>query len=62
MFGKLLALPVRIVNVPLRSIEKIVAHCGGNEDIHTEDRLFSVPLEAIAKAIEEAADGELRDR
>jgi hypothetical protein len=53
MFGKLLALPVRLVNVPARAIEKLV-----DPDAPKEDRFISAPLESLAEAIEEAADGE----
>ncbi len=52
MFGKLLALPIRVVNVPFRVAEKLV------EADNPEDRILSVPLEAVAEAVEEAADGE----
>lgn len=58
MFGKLLALPVRLVNVPIRTIEKIFANACGDDDIHSENRIASKPIEALAQAIEEAADGE----
>ena len=55
MLGKLLALPIRLLNVPARSIEKLL----GDDD--PEDRIISQPLESVAKAVEEAADGEGED-
>ena len=51
MFGKLFALPARIVNVPMRAIEELL-------EVPEEDRILSKPLESIAKALEEAVDGE----
>lgn len=49
MFGKLLALPVRIINVPATALEKI---------LDADERSISKPLESVAEAIEEAADGD----
>ncbi len=57
MFGKLLSLPVRILNIPARVIEKTVDSMCGDET-PKEDRVFSAPLDAVAGAIEEAVDGE----
>ncbi len=51
MIGKLLAAPVRLLNVPLRAAEKIV-----DPDDRKDDRILSVPLEAVAEAIEEAVE------
>ncbi len=51
MLGKLLALPIRLLNVPARSLEILL----GEDD--PEDRIISQPLESVAKAVEEAADG-----
>jgi hypothetical protein len=48
MFGKILATPVRIVNAPLRAMEKIVDPAD-----REEDRIASRPLEAVAEALEE---------
>lgn len=53
LLGKLIAAPARLVNVPIRVIEKVV-----DPDDNPEDRFLSVPLEAIAKALEEVVDGE----
>lgn len=52
MFGKLLSLPVRLLNIPARALEKLVG------DIPKEDRVISKPLDNLAEAIEEAMDGE----
>lgn len=51
LLAKLLALPIRLANVPARTIENIV-----DKDTPKEDRLFSKPLDALADAIEEACD------
>ncbi len=57
MFGKLLALPVRLLNVPMRTVEKAV-DTALDEETPKSERALSVPLEALAQVIEEAADGE----
>ena len=49
MFGKLLSLPVRLLNVPMRAVERIVAPQDPDPP-----RLLSQPLESVAEAIEEA--------
>lgn len=49
--GKILALPVRLLNVPARTMEKLIG------DLPKEDRILSKPLEDLAEAIEEAAEG-----
>lgn len=51
--GKLLALPVKILNVPARALEKTVAAMSGDDDIPKSDRIISKPLEKLAEAIEE---------
>ncbi len=51
MIGRLLALPVRILNVPARAMEKLL-----DEEDRKEDRVLSAPLESLAKAIEETVD------
>jgi hypothetical protein len=53
MLGKLLSLPFRILNTPIRAGEKIVAQLSGDYDIRKEDRIFSVPLDKISEALEE---------
>lgn len=55
--GKLLALPVRLANAPIRAGEKLLAAMSGEEDIPKEERIFSKPLESLADALEEV-DGE----
>ncbi len=47
MIGKLLALPIRILNVPARAFEKLVG------DVPKDDRILSKPLNDLAEAIEE---------
>lgn len=50
--GKLLALPVRIANIPARAMEKLVDATDGQETPE-EDRIISMPLAKLAEAIEE---------
>lgn len=52
MIGKLLATPVRLLNTPMRAVEKMV----GDDD--KRDRVLSQPLESLAESVEEAVDGE----
>lgn len=52
MIGKLLATPVRLLNMPMRAVEKMV----GDDD--KRDRILSQPLESLADSVEEAVDGE----
>lgn len=53
MFGKLLAAPIRLLNVPARAAEKLL-----DPDDSKEDRILSQPLECVAESVEEAVDGE----
>ena len=53
MIGKILALPVRILNVPFRTIEKLVGNMCGGDDIPKDDRIMSKPLEVLAEALED---------
>lgn len=55
--GKLIALPVRLANAPIRAGEKFMAHLVGEKDIQPGNRIVSLPLESLAKALEEI-DGE----
>lgn len=52
MIGKLLALPIRIVNVPARAFEKLFG------DTPKSSRILSKPLESLAEAVEETLEGE----
>lgn len=54
MIGKLLAAPVRLLNVPARSVELLMS----DTEQEKKDRFASAPLEAVAKAIEESVDSE----
>lgn len=54
MFGKLIAAPVRLLNVPFRALEEVL-------DVEKKDRVMSQPLEGLAKLIEQAVDGEEKD-
>ena len=51
--GKILALPIDLLNVPARTMENLV-----DEDTPEEDRIFSKPLKALSDAIKEATDDE----
>ena len=53
MIGKLLGLPFRILNAPIRAGEKIIAGMSGGQDIQKENRILSKPLDALAEALEE---------
>lgn len=53
IFGKILSMPVRILNVPFRTIEKIVDPGSERDD---EDNILSKPLEKLAKSLEEIDD------
>jgi hypothetical protein len=51
MFGKLLTLPIRLLNVPLKVVDRIVLDSDGpDEDV------LSVPLDVVADTIEDAID------
>ena len=52
LFGKILAAPIRILNVPARAVEKLI----DDSDRNDEDNLLSKPLEKIAQAVEEIDD------
>ena len=49
MFGKLLALPLRILNVPLKVVDKVI--------LDEEEDVMAFPLEIAAEVVEEAIDG-----
>lgn len=55
-FGKLLAAPVRLVNAPIRALERIVEADGQGE----VPPVFSRPLEKLAEEIERI-DGDKED-
>jgi len=54
MFGRLLSLPLRLINAPLRAAENIL-------DTSDDDRILSVPLTELADEIEQAVDGDIAD-
>lgn len=56
-FSKLVTAPIRLLNVPMRVTEKLVARMSGDTDIHKQDRILSVPLDILADTIEDAVDG-----
>lgn len=52
-FGKLLSVPVKLVNAPIRAAENIIEHAtGGDDRMDEEDRIMSKPLKAISDEIE----------
>jgi hypothetical protein len=55
LLGKLLAAPVRVLNIPNRAVEKLVDTDSERDD---EDNILSKPLEKLAQAIEEVDDDE----
>ena len=57
MIGKLLGLPFRILNAPVRATEKVLdALCGGSVT-PPDEKILSMPLRKLAEAFEEI-DGE----
>ncbi len=57
LFGKILAAPIRVLNIPARAMEKLV---DSNSDRDDEDNVLSRPLEKLAQAVEEV-DGDEKD-
>jgi hypothetical protein len=53
LLGELLALPVRVLNIPNRAIEKLVDPDSKRDD---DSNVLSRPLEALAQVIEEITD------
>jgi len=45
LFGDILALPVQLINTPIRALENII---DGSDSCNEDDRVFSKPLDAIA--------------
>lgn len=52
IFGKILAAPIRIANVPMRAIEDGVAYVTDDEP----ERIISAPLEEVAQCTEKVSD------
>ena len=50
LLGKILSTPVRILNMPFRAVEKIIAPDSKRDD---EDNIISKPLESIENALDE---------
>lgn len=55
----LIALPVRILNVPAKVIEKLV---DPDDEMDDEDKFLSKPLDAIADELEKAIDPKKRKK
>ena len=53
MLGRLLSIPIRVLNIPFRAVEKGIAAMCGEEDLRTESRIISKPLDILADAIKE---------
>lgn len=53
MLGRILGIPFRVMNAPIRAAEKLLAGMCGEDDIEKQNRILSKPLEALAEAIEE---------
>lgn len=54
LIGELLAMPVRVLNIPIRAVELLVDPDSKRGD---DDNALSGPLEALAQAIEEIDGG-----
>lgn len=52
MIGKLLSLPFKVVNAPLKAVENLMV----DEEVEDEDRFVSKPLDSIAKELEKIDD------
>ena len=52
MFGRLLSIPLRLINAPLRATENVL-------DTPDDERILSVPLTELANEVEQAADGDI---
>ena len=48
LFGKLLSLPVKLVNVPLKVVDDLIT-C---EDTRDKDRMLSKPLNLVSREID----------
>lgn len=59
MIGKLLGLPFRVLNAPIRGVEKVLDHMCGGSCTPDDEKLLSMPLRMLAEAFEEI-DGESR--
>jgi hypothetical protein len=53
LLGSILSLPLRIVNAPIRATENLLSV---DEEPQDEDRVFSRPLEELAKEIQRIDD------
>jgi len=53
LFGRLLALPVRLVNAPVRAVEDLISIDKPRED----ERIFSCPLDALADELDKIDEG-----
>ncbi len=51
--GKIIASPVRLINLPSRVVEKLVDPESENGD---DDNILSAPLETVAQCIEDIFD------
>lgn len=59
LLGTLLALPVRIVNAPIRAAENFMLP---GDVVHEDDRFLSAPLNALGDALEEVDELGEQDR
>lgn len=61
LFGKLVSLPIRIINAPLVAMEKFAEKAGDFPPTDTRDGILCGPLESLAEAVEETADELVED-
>ena len=50
LFGKLLSVPFKIINAPIRAAEDIM---GGGERTDEDDRILSMPLKKLTDELDE---------
>ena len=55
MFGKLLSLPIRLINVPAKAFDRAMNYVCDDDP---REEMASRPLSALAEIVEEAVDGD----
>ena len=53
LLGDLLAIPVKIINVPIRTMENLISD---EDNLKEHDRLLSVPLNKLAEELKKIDD------
>jgi hypothetical protein len=52
LFGELLSLPLKVVNVPLRAAENVMSGDVTGKNTDEDDRILSLPIKAITDELE----------